>query len=87
MADHGKRDAWYKDSQDNMRQALQLRGYDIRPEAGKRGARDAVQDRAKSAAGKAGGLPKFSSPNDPGFAALPSGAYFLDGSGNRRQKK
>ena len=31
-------------------------------------------------------LPTFASPADPGFSALPAGAWFLDGRGQRRQK-
>lgn len=50
-ADTGSRTAWFRDNLDNVRNAMQLKGYDIRGEAGKRGAREAVQERAKSAAG------------------------------------
>ena len=52
---------------------------------GRQRAEQALHERG-SAAARAKNLPKYSSPSDPGFAALPSGAWFLDGTGKKRQK-
>ena len=39
-----------------------------------------------NATAQAGGIPKFNSPNDPGFKNLPSGSAFIDSEGHNRIK-
>lgn len=37
MTNHGKRNAWFKDSRDNVRSAMQLKGYDVREKGASKG--------------------------------------------------